>query len=394
MGNQGILSDIKVLDFTYLLPGPFCSLYLADLGAEVVKVEHPIAFDGIRKMGPFFPNSEITTYHYLLNRNKKSIAINYKKKEGVEIIKKLIPHFDIFLEGFRPGMMEEIGLGYEEVNKINPEIIYCSISGYGENSRKDFAGHDANYLSFSGVLDLIGENKPVLPAIQIADILGGSLHALIGILTALYARTKSNRGDYIHISMHQASLSVAILSIGDYLANHQNPIRNQTYLSGLLPNYQIYETKDNRYIVVAALEGQFFHIFLKQIQREDLWEEALKKNFNFVKQELKNYFQSRNLKELEFLFQNPNTCVSPILTIKEVFEDPLSVKDQLVIEINDNKLGLIKIPNFPLQFKRNKIYIKTNSPELGQHTYEILNRYSFNDDRINELSSKKIIKIN
>jgi crotonobetainyl-CoA:carnitine CoA-transferase CaiB-like acyl-CoA transferase len=391
--NRGPLRDVRVLDFTMLLPGPLCTMYLGDFGADVVKVEHPIAIDNTRKMGHYFPqNKNINTYYYLLNRNKKSIAINYKRKEGVEILKKLLPKFDIIVEGFRPGMMEEIGLGYEEVKKINPKIIYCSISGFGKDSPyKDFAGHDANYLALSGILDLIGDEKPILPAVQIADILGGTMSALTGILTALYYREKTGEGQYIDISITDSVMQVATLSIGDFIAEQKPPTRNKTYLSGLIPNYQIYECRNNRYVVLAALEGQFFQVFLKQIQREDLLKLTIEGKYEEVKQELANYFKSKTFEDLEPIFKNPNACLFPILSLKETFENPHFLERGTIIQIHDQELGIIKIPGSPFKFSNTPISYRLPPPKLGEHTEDFLKALNYSENELLELEKKRII---
>ncbi len=390
--NTGPLKEIKVLDFSLLLPGPLCTMHLGDLGAEVIKVEHPVAFDNTRKMGPFFNNRNINSYFYILNRNKKSIAINYKRKEGVEILKKIIKDVDVLVEGFRPGMMQEIGLGYDIVKEINPSIIYCSISGFGQNSiYKDFAGHDANYLALSGILNLIGEEKPILPAIQIADILGGSMSALVSIVTALYYREKTKEGQYIDVSITDSTLQVGILSIGDFIVNHQEPKRNQTYLSGLLPNYQIYECANNRFVILAALEGPFFQVFLKQIQKEDLLELTIQGNYEKVKQELSNYFKTKTYEELEPIFKNPNACLFPIYTLKEVFENIHFLSSGTIIQINDKELGVIKIPGSPFHFSKTSVSYRLPPPKLGEHTEEYLNKISFSQEELEELENKRII---
>jgi crotonobetainyl-CoA:carnitine CoA-transferase CaiB-like acyl-CoA transferase len=390
--NNGILKNIKVLDFTMLLPGPLCTMHLGDMGADVVKVEHPVAFDNTRKMGPFFPNKNINSYYYLLNRNKKSIAINYKRKEGVELIKKIIQEFDIIVEGFRPGMMDELGLGYEEIKKIKPNIIYCSISGFGKDSPyKDYAGHDANYLALSGILDLIGDEKPILPAIQIADILGGSLSALSSILAALYYREKTGEGQYIDVSITDCVMQVATLSIGDFIATNKQPQRNKSYLSGLLPNYQIYECSDGRFVVLAALEGQFFQVFLKQIQKEELIKPAMNGEFEIVKQELTKFFKSKTYQDLEPIFKNPNACLFPILTLEEVFSNIHFIERGTIIQINDQELGLIKIPGSPFKFSKTPISYRLPPPKLGEHTEEILKPLNLEENQYKELEQKRII---
>ncbi|MFN3604520.1 MAG: CaiB/BaiF CoA transferase family protein [Leptonema sp. (in: bacteria)] len=391
--NNSPLKGIRVLDFSMLLPGPLCTLYLGDLGAEVLKVEHPVAYDGTRKIDSSFSNKQQSFHYYLLNRNKKSLSVNFKKKEGVEVLKKLIPHIDIVVEGFRPNMMKELGLGYEELSKINPQIIYASISGYGLNSDyQDFAGHDANYLALSGILDLIGDSKPILPAVQIADILGGTMVALSSILAALYYREKTGKGQHLDISIMDGAFSLAILPLADLISSKKEIERNQTYLSGKLPNYNVYQCKEGRYVVLAALEGQFFSVFLKQIQREDLLQKALKGNYEEVKNELANFFKDKTYQDLEPLFNNPNVCLSPVLTLQEAFERLHFLKRGTVIQINDKELGILKVPGSPFSFSESSVSYRLPPPKLGEHTKEILQKYC-QEKEILELESKKIIYI-
>ncbi|MCS7204417.1 MAG: CoA transferase [Leptospiraceae bacterium] len=385
-----LLEGIRVLDFSTLLPGPLCTLYLSELGAEVIKVEHPVAFDGTRKLGTTFSNSNQNTYFYLLNRNKKSLAINYKRAEGVEILKKLLPKVDILVEGFRPGMMEKIGLGYEEAAKINPKIIYVSISGFGATSiYKDYAGHDANYLAISGVLDLLSETRPTLPAVQIADVMG-SYSALAQIGFALYHRERTGQGSFIDVSITNSTLPVAMLAIGDLLGSKTYD-KNKTPLAGLLPNYQVYECKDKRYIVVAALEPMFLQVFLRLIQREDLWELTINGNYEYVKRELQKYFINKTYKDLDFLFQNPNSCVFPILKLHEVMEHPHFIQTQMFVEINDKEIGILKLPRIPFRFSNLETKTHSPPPKLGQHTEEILKELNISKEKMANLEKQKII---
>ncbi len=389
--NQGPLAGIRILDFTMLLPGPICTMYLGDLGAEVIKVEHPNAWDTTRKMGSFLPNSKISSYYYFLNRNKKSISINFKKKEGVEILKKIIPTVDVVVEGFRPMMMQELGLGYEDLKDIKPDLIYCSISGYGQNSKfREFAGHDANYLALSGILDLIGDTKPVLPAIQIADILGGTMTALSSILVALFYKEKTKKGQYLDISIKDSVLPVAFLSIADLISSGKEIQRNETYLSGKLPNYNLYECKDGRFVVLAALEGQFFSVFLKQIGRSDLLQKTLDGKFEEVKKELADFFKEKTYKDLEFLFENPNCCLTPVLTLKEALENVDLLNRETIIQINDKEVGTIKMLFSPFAFSKEFVHLRLPPPKLGEHTKSILSEF-YSDKELSNLESKKII---
>ena len=248
MNKNGALAGIKVLDLSRLLPGPYCSMVLADHGAAVIAVEdRRFLADGL------FLNN--------VNRNKRHMTLNLKSKEGMEIFFRLAKEADVVLEGFRPGVVDKLGVGYDAVCKVNPKIIYCSITGFGQNGPfRERVGHDANYLSFAGVLDLIGEAKrpPSIPGVQIADIAGGGMNAVIGILLALFARENTGKGQYIDISMTDGV--VGMLPLVQFFQNltGKAPARGNALLSHRYACYNTYETADGRYLSIGAVEHRFW----------------------------------------------------------------------------------------------------------------------------------------
>lgn len=395
--NNGPLSGVRVLDLSMLLPGPLCSMHLADLGAEVIKVEHPVAIDATRRMGPTFKSSKsslnINAYYYCVNRNKKAITLNYKRAEGKELLLKLLQNADVLLEGFRPGMMNSLGLGYSDLKARFPRLIYCAISGYGASGPdQDKAGHDANYLAGTGLLDITGnEDQPVLLGMQVADIAGGTLLALSAIMAALYSREKTNIGNFIDIGMMDGAFSLLSLHAGEFLATNKNPTRSKMALSGLLPNYQIYKTKDSRYVVLAALEGQFFQVFLRQIGKEELLQKTAAGDYDTVKQELTAFFGNKSQEELQPLFDHRDACLSPVLTIEEAFANKQLQEREAMVEIEDHRIGRIIVPGSPFHLSETPVSYRFAPPDVGQNNIEIYSTIGLNKEDVEQLKKKRII---
>ena len=253
-----MLSDIKVLDLSTLLPGPYASMMLADLGAQVLRVESPDRVDLVRELAPKIGSSSAA--HQYLNRSKRSIALDLKQPEAIDILHLLVAEHDIVLEQFRPGVMERLGLGYQALKAINPKLIYCSITGYGQTGPyRDRAGHDLNYLALSGVSSYSHRQgqAPLPLGIQVADIAGGSLHSVIGILAALHHRQKTGAGQHIDISMTDAAFALNGMSGAGYLGGQVEPQAEADLLNGG-SFYDYYATQDGRYLSVASLEPKFF----------------------------------------------------------------------------------------------------------------------------------------
>ena len=267
---MGLLKELKMLDLSRLLPGPYCTLLLADLGMEVLKVEDLEQGDYMRAMGPV---REKDSANFLaLNRNKKSMKLNLKVKEGREIFYKLIETYDIILEGFRPGVMERLGIGYQELKKRNPRVIFCSLSGYGQDGPyRERSGHDVNYIGLGGVLELIGSQNgpPVIPGVQIADIGAGGMMAAIAILSAAIHREKTGEGQSLDISMMDGVISWLSIHAGKYFMDREVLKRGEIQLAGRYACYQVYSTKDGRHMSLGALEPKFWMNFCEAIGRRN-----------------------------------------------------------------------------------------------------------------------------
>ena len=387
------LEGVKVLDLSLLLPGPLCSMYLADLGAEVIKVENPRAYDATRAM--IKSDKGLPGLFYMLKRNKKAITLNLKKDASKEILFKLLENTDILLEGFRPDALDEMGIGYSVLKDKFPRLIYCGISGYGNTGPyKDFAGHDGNYLALSGVLEQIGNIEEPSPlGIQIADIGGGSLIALASILAALYSREKTGKGEKIDVSMMEASLQFLSLYAGIYLSTGKLPSRGKELLSGKLANYNIYKTKENRFVFLGALEERFFRAFLRQIGKEEIIQisDDIEKNSENIKNILKDYFQSKTIQELNPIFENTECCLSLIKNLEEVLRDPHLLERKSIVKKLDLKYGEYFQFASPFRFSNFELNKFERPPEHGEHNSEILNSLGFSSEKIQEFKLKKII---
>lgn len=401
----GPLEGIRVVDLTMLLPGPLCSQHLADLGAHVVKIENPRvpdmtrlwSLDGHASEEPAEPGAEAQSekparkdgpMFGLLNRNKKSITLNIMRPEGKEILLKLLETADILLEGFRPGKLEELGIGYPQLKSRFPRLVYCAISGYGASGPlRDHAGHDGNYIARAGVLDLTGtRERPVVPGIQIADIAGGTLIALSGILAALFARTRTGEGQFVDVSMMDGAFSLLPLIAAEVAAGGR-PERARMPLSGALPNYNVYRTKDNRHVMLGALEERFFKSFLRQTGHEDWMELWSSRKMEELFSRMEELFASRTLLEWAPLFENTECCLAPVNRLEEAFADPQLVSRGMAVSTPDGpRIGSpFCLSGTPVDTQRSP------PPAHGQHTREILSELGISDLDMVQLQKKRVI---
>ncbi len=313
------LEGVRVLDLTRLLPGPMASLHLADLGADVIKIEDLGPGDYARSMGA---GGEPGALFRLLNRNKRFLRLDLKRREGVALFLRLARDADIVLEGFRPGVMDRLGAGYDAVRAVNPRAVYCAISGYGATGPwAQRAGHDINYIGDAGVLDQIGMagGPPVVPNFQIGDLLGGALAALTGMLAALLDARTSGRGRLVDVSMTDAVLAHAVFPLAGLLDRGATPARGADLLCGAVPCYGVYEAQDGRHLAVGALERKFWSRLCEAIGRPDLepYHLAEGSRGEFARSELAAVFRSRPIAHWKELFERTDCCVSVVLTLEE-----------------------------------------------------------------------------
>lgn len=390
----GPLTGLKMLDLSRLLPGPYCSLLLADLGMEVLKVEDPDQGDYMRLMGPI--RKRDGAYFLALNRNKKSMTLNLKLEEGKTIFYKLIESYDIVLEGFRPGVMDRLGIGYGELEKRNPGVILCSLSGYGQDGPyRDRSGHDVNYIGLGGILELTGtkETGPLIPGVQIADIGAGAMMAAIAILSAVIHRKKTGRGQHLDIAMHDGVLSWLSIHAGKYLADGELPLRGEMHLSGRYACYQVYPTKDGRYMSLGALEPKFWKNFCEAVGKEDLIPKQFIEGEERIQiiEEMRRLFRTRTQKEWTDFFEKVDACCEPVLTLDEVFQHPQVLHRKMLIEYEHPVEGRVRQVGHPVKSSLFPFATPSPSPQRGEHTLEVLREIGYTESDIERFKKAKTI---
>ena len=387
------LEGIKILDLTRLLPGPYCSMLLADLGAEVLKIEEPSQGDTMRLREPFLKKESMQ--YLILNRNKRSLTLNLKIPKAKEIFYKLVATNDVILESFRPGVVQRLGIGYESVKKINPRIVYCSITGYGQDGPyRDVPGHDINYLGISGILSMTGEKDgpPIVPGLPIADV-GGGLFAAFAILAGIMARDRTGRGQYIDMSMLDGLVSFLTLYAANYFGTGKPPLRGEFRQSGIYPFYNIYKTKDGKYLTLGCSEPHLWANLCKALEREDLieyqFDEGEKREEAF--QFLRKTFRTRPRDEWIEILRKADVCVAPVNDLSEVFADPHVLYRNMLKEVEHPIEGRIKQLGFPWKFSDTPCQIKTPPPALGEQTEEVLRNLGYSKDDINSFRKDGIL---
>jgi crotonobetainyl-CoA:carnitine CoA-transferase CaiB-like acyl-CoA transferase len=392
---SGPLSSLKVLDFSGLLPGPFGTMLLADMGADVLRVESPSRPDMVRILPPH--DAGVSASHAFLNRSKRGIAVDLKKPEGVELIKKLVADYDIVVEQFRPGVMDRLGVGYEALRAINPKIIYCAITGYGQTGPyKDRAGHDMNYLSIAGVLGYNGRKAsgPAPVSVQIADVAGGSCHAVMGILAAVIHRMQGGEGQFVDISMTDAAFTLHALTAPAALVANIQPEMEGTQLNGG-SFYDCYETKDGRYFSVGGLEPQFFLQFCTAIGRPELAPQGMVMGVPEVvaalKKEIGNELRKKTYAEWEQIFIAIDSCTEPVLSFAEACEHPHIKARGLVVDVPRPDGSLQKQLGSAIKFSKTPASFRYIGTELGSHTDVVLKEHGFTDEQILALHKSGVV---
>ncbi len=391
--KSGPLSGVKIIDFTRLLPGPLATMFLGDMGADVIKVEDPDNPDYVRNYEPHI--NGVSMFYLSLNRCKQSLAINYLSPTGKQIIYDLIKNADVVIEQYRPGTMNEWGLGYEMLSSINPKLIYVSITGYGQNSSKaQAAGHDINYMAVAGAL---GANKsedgtPVIPGFQMADIAGGAYIAMNAVLAALYQREKTGKGEFVDVAMTDAVLPLNVLQFAQHQATKKN---DWLELSGGLANYNIYKCHDGKHIALGSLEPKFWNKFCTRVGKPQWVEKAGKKGKDLteLKREMQELFASKTSEEWLLMFKEDDICFTLVNEISDLENDAYLNERNMFVENQHLQVGKYKTINQPLKFKQAQFSNNKNAPELGEDTVAILKEINYTDERIFELIKNKIIKI-
>ncbi|MCW3032644.1 MAG: L-carnitine dehydratase/bile acid-inducible protein [Solirubrobacterales bacterium] len=404
------LSGIRVLDLTRLLPGGFCTLLLADFGAEVVKVEDTGMGDYIRWAPPYYEGAEDSAKSALylsLNRGKRSLRLNLKDERGRDALLRLARDCDVLVESFRPGVLDRLGVGYERLAEKNPGLVYCAISGYGQDGPyRDRSGHDMNYLGLIGLLGLSGEKggPPVQAAGQVADLGGGALMAAFGIMAALRerdggparagangtpareSRPGSGEGQMVDVSMADGALSWLAMVAGSYFADGQVPRRGDLPLAGSLVCYRPYECADG-WVSLGALEPKFWQAWCRGVGREDLIAAQFERPGSAPHGEVAEIFKSRTREQWEAFAREHDCCLEPVLELDEALSSELIAAREMVVEVSQpgaerpvRQLGIpVKLDRTPGRHDR------LPGPALGEHTEEVLAAAGYTEEEIAEL---------
>jgi crotonobetainyl-CoA:carnitine CoA-transferase CaiB-like acyl-CoA transferase len=389
------LEGVKILDLGRLVPYQFATLLLADLGAEVLKIEEPTLGDYGRTLGPKYKEEAVA--FLLCNRNKKSMKLNLKTEKGREVFLALVEEYDVVFEAFRPGVMDRLGLSYETLKGVNPRIIYVSGTGYGqEGPYEQKAGHDINYIGSVGILGVSGRHagRPIIPGIPIADMAGGGVFPAFGILAALLARERTGLGQKVDVAMTDCMAAFCVLPIANHISSQMNPGIRPLPLGGVAPCYAVYKTKDGKFVASGNIEDKFWQNFCKALGREDLLEHqfALGEKGEQVRAELDEIFQTKTRDEWVELMSEWDVCFGPVLEMDEMMEDPqLKGARNMFFTMEHPVEGEIPQIGFPVKLSETPGEAVTPSPTFGQHTEEVLKGLGYTDEQIENLHSEKVI---
>jgi alpha-methylacyl-CoA racemase len=387
---MGALDGVRVLDLSRLLPGGFCSLLLADFGADVLKVEDTGMGDYVRWSPPYYEGAEESARSALflaLNRGKRSIRLDLKKERGREVLLRLARDYDVLLESFRPGVLDRLGVGYKRLRHENPGLVYCAITGYGQDGPyTGRSGHDINYLGLNGLLGLTGEadGPPIQSAGQIADIGGGGLMAAVGILVALRERERSREGQLVDVSMFDGSLAWLALVAAKYLADGAGPRRGDLELAGRLICYRPYACKDG-WVTLGALEPKFWRAWCEGVEREDLIERQFDAPGSDVHAEVERVFLERTREEWAEFASRYDCCLEPLLDLDEALDSELVRAREMVLELDQPGAEPVKQLGVPVKLSRTPAGPGGPGPVLGEHTTDVLARLGYSREEIEAL---------
>jgi alpha-methylacyl-CoA racemase len=399
------LEGVRILDLSMLVPGAFCTMLLGDLGADVLKIEAP----GVAEFRPSLrasareENRKAAAY-YAPDRNKKSIVVNLKSEAGREIFYRLSRRADVIVEGFRPGVAKRLRIDYETINELNPEIVYCSLSGYGQDGPyRAFPGHDINYIAMAGVLGLIGSNEglPVIPLNLVADFAGAALYGALGILAALVARNKTGKGQYVDVAYMDGAMSLMTWFNCGYFFDGSMLKRGESWLHGAYPYYGVYETKDGKHITIGCLEPHFWENLCRFLGKEEYVPYHFALEHTFRKPEgdkwdeihsyLRQIFLTKARDEwFELLIRN-DVPVGKVYAPDEVFSDPQVLHRQMVIEVEHPTLGKVKQVGIAPKLSRTPGKVRSLSPLPGEHTDEILQGLGYEQEEIKNLRQEGVV---
>ncbi len=389
---KSALEGIKVLDITGMGPASYAAQILGDMGAEVIKISQPPknASRGVGQGVEFMKGMDASVSFDTL-RNKKNVGINLKTETGHGLFSRMAESSDVIIESFRPGVMDRLGLGYEEMARINPKIIYCSVSGYGQDSPyRDLPGHDANYAGMGGALAMIGDSKDTAPVFAqniVADYTTAILQAAIGILLAVCARERTGRGQLVDISMTDGVLSTLniVPEAMDFLLRGVVPKRGEGLFSGTQPWYSVYQTADDKYITLCPLEPHFWQNMCRAIDREDLIARQYSQEQDEIFEELRPIFRNKTRDEWFDLLAKADVPVGKVMDVDEIFSEPHVIHRQMVVDVDHPRYGKMKQLGFPIKFSDTPWQIQIPPARLGEHTDEVVSGLGYSTEEIQKL---------
>ncbi|MCH8008357.1 MAG: CoA transferase [Chloroflexi bacterium] len=385
------LDDIRILDLSRLAPGPFCTMLLGDLGADVLLIEPPS--DSKAGQGAGFGAG--TEAYNALGRNKRSIVLNLREDDARDVFYKLVESADVVLEGFRPGVVKRLGVDYETLKEKNPRIVYCSLSGYGQTGPySGLVGHDINYISVGGALGMIGwpDQPPAIPMNIVADFAGGGLHAAYGILAALHARDRTGKGQFVDIAMSDGVLYLLASAVSTLMMTGRVAERGAFALNGALPQYNVYECSDGGWISLGSLEGHFWVNLCNAMEREDFIPyqmDGSKRDEVFA--HFREKFKTKTRDEWFEILKQTDICVAPVYSLDEALEDPHNVAREMVIELEHPQAGKVKQVGIGTKLSETPGAVRSTTPVPGQHTDEVLADLGFDSEAISAMREGGIV---
>lgn len=367
--QQGPLQGIRILDLSRLLPGPLATQLMADMGAEVIKIEDPKAQDMTRFFPPMIKNQSL--FYLSINRSKLSVTLSLKTEEGKQQFMELVKTADVVFDSFRPGVLDKMQIGYEYAKKVNHKIIYVALTGYGQTgSLKDKAGHDVNYLGYSGILGMTGlKNQPIMPSVQIADTAGGSYAAVTACLAALWARERTGKGQLVDVAMTDCVMPMASILYTKKLNSDDDSLRRgYDYLSGGLAHYNIYQCADGKWIALGSLEPKFFQGFCLMIGKPDWVMRMLpeEKTIESLREDLAALFLTKTQEEWLQMAAGQDICLTPIMDLDEVYHSDYAKERELFFDMEHPAYGTIKTVNQPFKFSETPAKPSWGAPLLGE----------------------------
>ncbi len=383
------LHDVRILDLTRLLPGAMATMHLADMGADVIKIEDTGAGDYARTVGK--TREGMSELFRLINRNKRGLRLDLKRPEGRAVFTRLARNADVIVEGFRPGVMDKLGVGYAAISAVNPRIVYCSISGYGQTGPyRDRAGHDINYVGYAGVGDQIGAEggPPALANFQIADLLGGALTPIMGILAALVDAKTAGKGRYVDVAMTEAVFAHSVFPLLDLIEQGRSPERGTSRLSGGMPCYNVYRTSDARYMAVGAIEPKFWTTLCEALGCPELKSQHIVFGSRAapVKARLAAIFASQTQAHWTEKLADLDACVTPVLTPEEAVKNEHFLARGMIAEEDGQPRAAL-----PVKFSEFEFEIGRSAPRPGEHSEEVLREEGYTDAQIAALREQKVI---